>query len=71
MSLAAVALAVSASSAVAAGISLALGFRESKRRDEELMLLRGEAVRRGYALASQGGTWLEARIVGRGRQLYA
>jgi hypothetical protein len=49
--IATVALAVSFASAVAAGISLFLGFCESRRRDEEIRLLREEAARREEEVA--------------------
>jgi hypothetical protein len=48
--IAVIALAVSTASAVAAGLSLYLGFRESSRRDEEIRLLRDEAARRDEEL---------------------
>jgi hypothetical protein len=48
--IATVALALSAASAVVAGISLVLQFRESARRDEELNHLRTEATRRDEEL---------------------
>src|SRR5262245_5740933 len=49
--IAVIALAVSTASAVAAGLSLYLGFRESSRRDEEIRLLRDEAGRRDEELS--------------------
>jgi hypothetical protein len=49
--IAAVALAISCGSAVAAGVSLFLAFRESSRRDEEIRFLREEAGRRDEELS--------------------
>jgi hypothetical protein len=49
--IAAVALAVSIGAGVAAIVSLVLQFRESHRRDEEIRLLRDEALRRDEELA--------------------
>jgi hypothetical protein len=48
--IATVALAISTASAVAAGLSLWLQYREASRRDEEIRLLRDEAGRRDEEL---------------------
>jgi hypothetical protein len=64
--IAVIALAVSTASAVAAGLSLILGFRESSRRDEEMSFLRTEAGRRDEELSllhEQVAAGQQAKIV--------